>query len=321
MRNDPATGAERNGMDVSVIICTYNRSDSLRRTLECLEKMVVPREIRWELLLVDNNSKDDTKKVVESFLERTNIRLTYLLERNQGLSFARNNGIRHAAGDIVVFTDDDVLVDENWLRNIYGFFRKHDDVACVGGKILPFWEAPPPKWVKGDLLNILALCDLGDEERYLSEIKIWGANLSFRASVIRKYGGFDTEFGHKGGKLYGGEETRYMEALLEGGEKIMYSSSIVVRHCISESRLKEKYFRKWYFDKGEFHAIRMGDYRKRNIFGIPLIIFRLVIHDSFRYVKLKLFHPEKSVQCKLSLMYNIGIMFGRIKYRLNGSAV
>ena len=167
-------------MDISVIICTYNRSGSLRRTLEHIRKMTVSERVNWELLVVDNNSKDDTPAVVESFKKSTNIRCRYIFEINQGLSFARNAGINNATGEIIVFTDDDVLVDNNWINNIYDAFKTHGDVACIGGKILPAWEKSPPKWLKGELLNILALCDLGEEKKYLSEVKVWGANLSFR---------------------------------------------------------------------------------------------------------------------------------------------
>jgi glycosyltransferase involved in cell wall biosynthesis len=307
-------------MDISLVICTYNRSGSLRRTLEHVRKMEVPEGISWELLVVDNNSKDDTAAVVESFRNAAGIRCRYLMEKNQGLSFARNLGIRHASGEIVVFTDDDVLVDRHWLKNIRDAFGRDDDVACVGGKILPFWEVPPPAWVKGELLNILALCDLGAEEKRLSEIRIWGANLSFRASILRKYGGFDTEFGHKGGKLYGGEETRYLQELINGGEKILYCPDVLVHHCIPEFRLRKRYFRKWYFDKGEFHALMLGKYEKRNIMGIPLITIKRIFLDAWNYVATCLSDPGNAMPCQMSLVYNVGIVRGRIKYRFDGAA-
>lgn len=270
------------------------------------------------MIVVDNNSKDDTREVVDFFLRSGDIPCRYISEKKQGLSFARNNGIDHAEGDFIVFTDDDVLVDKYFIKNIYHAFKSHDDVACIGGKILPHWEVPPPKWVKGELFNILALCDLGEEEKYLSEIRIWGANLSFRSSVFRKYGGFNTEFGHKGGKLYGGEETRYLRELMGGGEKIMYCPDVLVHHCIPESRLVKKYFRKWYYDKGELSALIMGKYEKRNIFGIPLIIFKRVFIDTWNYLKALVLDPGKSMLCQMSLIYNVGIVRGRIKYKFGG---
>jgi len=304
-------------MDISVIICTYNRSDSLRRTLEHLQNMEVPEEIRWELLVVDNNSKDDTKAVAESFREIMKIRFTYLLEKNQGLSFARNNGIRHAAGDVIVFTDDDVLVDKSWIGNIHEAFRKHVEAACIGGKILPRWEKPCPAWLKGRLLEYLACCDHGDETKRMSEPRLWGANLAMRSSMFRKYGLFDTRLGHTGGKLYGGEECQYLDRMLASGECILYCPEIIVHHCIPESRIRKAYFRKWKSDKGELYALQMGDYEGRNLFGIPLIVIRKTFRylldsatDSFR-------GPKDDIRNQLDLHYHLGIIRGRLKYRNN----
>ena len=103
---------------VSVIVCTYNRSGSLLDTLDSLANMVVSKSVDWEVLVVDNNSTDDTKKITEAFIDRGNHHFRYLLEPVQGLSFARNRGINTSGGRILAFTDDDVLVDKNWLMKI-----------------------------------------------------------------------------------------------------------------------------------------------------------------------------------------------------------
>jgi glycosyltransferase involved in cell wall biosynthesis len=302
-------------MDISIIICTFNRSDSLKKTLQTIKEMTVPQGIVWELLVVDNNSKDDTRAMVKAFQKNTSIRCAYYFENRQGQSFARNTGIQNASGNIIVFTDDDVIVDKSWIKNISDAFQGNTDVACIGGKILPVWESPCPEWIKGELLNILALCDLGDETKILSEPKVWGANLSFKTSIIREYGFFDTKLGHKGGKLYGGEETKYLQTLINAGEKIMYFPGALVYHCISKSRLKKKYFRKWYFDTGERSAIEMGEYNKRNIIGIPLIVLRRVLKEMFKFLKSKIVDPDSSFWCQMILFYNMGIIWGRIKYK------
>ena len=302
-------------MEISVIICTYNRSASLKRTLDHIDQMQIPEGLKWELIVVDNNSKDDTKEVVKHFQAKTRTICKYIHESRQGLSFARNNGIQNALGEIIAFTDDDVLVDKNWIGLIYEAFSKNNDVACIGGRILPVWEKPCPKWLGGELLNILALCDLGDETKILSEPKVWGANLSFKSSILRKYGFFDTNMGNKGGKLYSGEETKYLQELINAGEKIMYFPGVLVYHCIPEIRLKKKYFKKWYFDTGERSAIKMGAYNKKNIIGIPLIVLRRVLKEMFKFLKSKIVDPDSSFWCQMSLFYNMGIIWGRIKYK------
>jgi glycosyltransferase involved in cell wall biosynthesis len=105
-------------MNASVIICTYNRSGSLERTLASLARMELRDSADWELLVVDNNSKDDTRVVVDGFTRASGVNCRYIFEKEQGLSHARNRGIREAKGEIIAFTDDDVLLDRHWLKNI-----------------------------------------------------------------------------------------------------------------------------------------------------------------------------------------------------------
>ena len=152
-------------MNISVIICTYNRSGSLVRTLESFREVLHPKDAAWELVVVDNNSSDNTREVVDLFIEKSGIPCGYVFENKQGLSYARNNGVAEAKGEILSFTDDDVIVDKNWLQNIEHEF-KEKDVACIGGKILPIWEKPQPEWLKGELMQFLALQDLGMRRSY-----------------------------------------------------------------------------------------------------------------------------------------------------------
>lgn len=300
-------------MNISVIISTYNRSASLRRTLEHIDQMSVPEDMKWELIVIDNNSKDDTRDVAETFCTRTTISFKYFHESRQGLSFARNTGIQSASGEIIVFTDDDVIVDRDWIRNISKAFEKYD-AACIGGKILPEWEKPPPVWLKGKLLEYLALCDYGEETVRMTEPRVWGANLAVRASMFQKYGLFNTTLGHTGGKLYGGEEQQYLERLLESGENIFYCPDILVHHCIPAYRIDKAYFRKWISDKGELSALQMGEYNKRNIFGVPLIVVR----KTFQSMVLCMLEPfsrsTEDMQNQLNLYFNLGIIKGRLKH-------
>ncbi len=301
-------------MDVSVIICTYNRSASLHRTLRSLARMSIPRDLDYEILIVDNNSRDDTKEVAVRFIANSGLRCSYLLEKEKGLSNARNTGIGVATGEIIAFTDDDVLVDEKWLSNIVDTYRKTPNLSCLGGKILPVWEKPRPDWLAGDLLNYLALLDLGDQGVTMSTPTLWGANLSIRSSMFRKYGLFDSKLGNTDGKLYGGEETRILQMMLDNGETILYDPAIIVHHCIPESRVRKSYFRRWVWDKGELGAMEMGDYKHRNLFGVPLYIIRRLIVDSGKYLSSLLAAPDKAFRRQLIVFFDIGTISGRLKH-------
>lgn len=299
---------------ISVVICTYNRKDTLRKTLISLGEMFVPVDLSWELIIVDNNSRDETKRVVHDFIDSSRISCKYVFERVQGKAYALNHGVKEAKGDIIALTDDDVIVDKNWLLNIQNAF-KDNNIACLGGKILPIWEKPRPEWLEGKcLFDILAIVDLGNEMIKLSKPIIWGANLSIKSSVFKNYGYFDTSLGHMGGKIYGSEDTEMVRTILNNNETVIYSPNVLVYHCIPGKRLKRSYFRKWVYDKGELRGLQMGEYKKRNIFEIPLIILRKTFHSMALCMWDQFSNSKDGMQNQLNLYFNLGIIKGRLKY-------
>jgi len=274
--------------------------------------------VDWELIIVDNNSKDNSGRVVKDFANTSKMPCRYIKEVKQGLSHARNRGIEEARGDILAFTDDDVLVDTHWLKNLSLEFG-NNVVSCVGGKILPVWEKPCPAWLRGELMQFLALQDLGDEKIVLTSPVIWGANLSIRSSMFHKYGLFDPTLGNIEGKLYGGEETKFIRLLMEKGEIVLYCPDILVHHCIPEFRMKKSYFRKWVYDKGELKAIQMEPGHSRNIRGIPFYVIREAGGDFLRYLRKQVSSPHSAFREQLILIHKVGMMVGQWKYR-NGKA-
>jgi glucosyl-dolichyl phosphate glucuronosyltransferase len=287
-------------MKISVVVCTYNRCESLKRTLKGFSEVVFPEGYSWELVLVDNNSKDETKIIAEEFKEESGLNLKYVFEAKQGLSYARNRGINHSKGEIIAFTDDDVVVDRYWLLNIERAFEEHD-VSCVGGKILPVWEIPKPKWLKHDLHYMLALLDYGDKPFYLKSPIIWGANFSVKADIFGKYGGFDANLGRIPGRLFAGEETEFVRRILNKGEKILYDPNAVVYHYISSDKISKRYFRKWKYDQGILRASLRGNSRHKSYLGIPynpgayLVKNALLFFKDTRYLWQKRFLYELRV--------------------------
>ncbi len=302
------------GPMLSVIICTYNRSESLKRTLKSIYDMSVPKDLMWEILIVDNNSSDDTQDVVKAFAMESGLNVKYFFENEQGLSCARNRGIKEAGGEIIVFTDDDTVVDKYWLNNIVKAFRKNNP-ACIGGKILPLWETTPPKWLKIELFATLAILDLGDEQRELSNPNIYGANFAVNSSMFQKYGNFDTNMGRTAGKLYTGEESELVRILIDKGEMVLYCPDIVVYHFIPASRMIKSYFRKWEYDRSELKGIQMGKCRYKSIKGIPLYAIGNVFKGFIKWLLLQFIASENAFSEELWLTGNIGFIAGRIKYR------
>lgn len=294
---------------ISVIICTYNRSESLKDTLESIEALFIPEGLQWELIIVDNNSTDNTKKIVEHFADTSKVRTHYVFESHQGLSFARNAGIRHAQGEIIAFTDDDVIVEKNWLRFIAETFVKYN-VDCVSGKILPIWLSERPDWLSDDLLKVLAILDHGDQVHNFtgstSERLPFGANFSFKKNIFTKNGFFNE-------KLAPGEDQEMFQRLLTADGKAIYNANIVVHHKIPPERLTKAYFRSWHHKDGKVSA-ELEYHSRLKVFGIPGYIVKQALWTLSKYLYSKaIFNEHKAFINELKLRYFGSLFLYKIK--------
>jgi glycosyltransferase involved in cell wall biosynthesis len=240
-------------MKITVILCTYNRCASLADSLHSVAASVVPADVDWEILVVDNNSKDQTRDVIEGFCRQYPGRFRYVSETRQGLSNARNAGIREARGDVLAFVDDDVLVDPAWLHNLTSAMED-SRWAGAGGRIRPEQGFSPPAWLNLDyqefyLGGSLVLFDLGDQAGQLPSPP-FGTNMAFRKTMFEKYGGFRADLGRCGDSLIGNEETEFANRLLSGGERLWYAPSAIVYHPVPKQRLTKSYLRNWWYSYG-----------------------------------------------------------------------
>src|SRR5215813_1179580 len=168
-------------MDISIVLGTYNRASSLLITLETFLRLNVSGGLEWELLVVDNNSTDNTPEVVQKFAQAASFPVRYIFERKQGRSHALNTGIAHAKGEIIAFTDDDVLLHQDWLSNLKRTFDE-SDCSAFAGRVVPVWNHPKPSWLEMEGQFAVVHFDYGDE---LKEIKFppLGANSAFRKNM------------------------------------------------------------------------------------------------------------------------------------------
>lgn len=299
----------------SIIICTYNRAASLATTLESMLSMTPAPDVELEIVVVDNNSADETKETLESFGTQDFCLLSYVFEPRQGLSFARNAGLEKARGDIIIFTDDDVVVERNWLAEIVHAFAINA-ADCVGGKILPIWPCERPFWLTREIEGNIALLDYGDEPFVLEGEKklIFGANMAFSRRILQQVGCFDTSLGRTGNKLYSHEDKELYLRVIQAGGKVIYHPGAVVHHVIGIHRTRKSYFRKWHFDDGEFQGIQLGSYDKRNLLGIPFYSFREFLVNSAKLLLnlLSLRRVNHFLQ-ELNICNSLGFMSGRLK--------
>lgn len=272
-------------MDVTVIICTYNRANCLPAALESVVASALSVPLGWELLVIDNNSSDNTREVVGQFRNKYLTRLRYVFEPQQGLAHARNTGVQEARGDIVVFTDDDVVVQPSWLQNVAAGLLD-SSAAGVGGRVLPRWGCAIPKWLtieqKSPLLGTLAMFDKGPNAERLTEPP-FGANMAFRKGMFNKHGLFRTDLGRCGDHLLSGEDTEFGWRLLNVGECLRYEPSAVVYHPIDEERLNKDYFLRWWLAKGRSDVRESGVENSIKCLGVPLSLIRDATLSTVRW--------------------------------------
>lgn len=208
---------------ISVVICTRNRFASLRRTLETMAHLSSPKNASWELVVVDNQSTDDTKAAVEAFAQHSPVPVHYVFESRKGLSFARNAGLHNAKGEIIAFTDDDILPDNEWLVQMNEECLKYPMVSMFFGQTRPFRkDGAKLSMREGDSpVEYEFPCNPGDAG--------CGNNMIFRKDVVSAIGDFDIGLG-PGVPIAGAEETDFTYRVLRSGRVVRYSPTILVYH-------------------------------------------------------------------------------------------
>ena len=251
----------------------------------------------WEVVIVDNNSTDDTRAVVDAAQPSFPVPLTYLFEGVQGKPAALNTGIARSTGEILAMTDDDVRVEPDWLDRLGAGFERF---GCdyVGGKVLPLWEAPRPAWLPnrgGRHWAVVALLDYGPTPVEVGVNKVpWplGANMAFKRSAFDRAGLWDNNFGRHGSTLRGQEQREWCLRARAAGLRGYYLPDAIVHHVVPAARLEKGYFRRWFYWNGVSRAMlyqklgvdmespdesRLDFSRVPHVAGVPRYMFRTAV--------------------------------------------
>lgn len=279
---------------VAVLIATYNRAALLAETLDVLAASQSDPALLWEVVVADNNSTDATRDVVLSRQARYPVLLRYLFEERQGRSAALNTAIAATSAPYLLFTDDDVRVEPGWL--LAGTRALAEGADYVGGRVVPIWEVPPPRWLdlsRGDLWGTIAICNYGSERfgfEHRQRVPL-GANMGLRRSLVERIGGFRADLGRSTGRRVLGQEVPELLARARVADlRGVYLPEMAVHHHIPASRLTKRYFRRWWLGKGYskaiLDAVQPVTETGLDLRGVPHIgsIPRFMVSDALRDV-------------------------------------
>lgn len=309
--------------DITVLVCTYNRAADLRDLLETALVQETDGTFTYEVLVVDNNSSDDTREVVKDFINRGHSNLRYLFEGRQGKSNALISGLKAARGRLYVITDDDFILPSDWLRNIVQAFHVHPDVSCVGGKVLPLWQSEPPAWLTPRHWSAVAVTDYGDAEFYAqASNQICLLACAFRLADVQAVGGYNRELGVTKGKIGGTEDLDVLKRLWQSGRKGLYIPTISFLHKVTPERMTKAYHRRWHDGHGRFYALMRDEEFERSsarLFDVPVHLYGQAVVSTLKLLKNTLTGNEtEAFACETELRFFAGFFRQRRADHLAG---
>jgi glucosyl-dolichyl phosphate glucuronosyltransferase len=229
--------------EISVVICSYNRADYIIGAVDSLYHQTLDKS-RFEVLVVDNNSIDNTGELVQAYIHsHKDYDLKYLTESSQGASFARNTGAAFARSPLLCFMDDDAIAEKDYLERIIVFFETHTDAAGLGGRIIPKYIPAEPRWMSHFVSSLVGNFDYSHELVPFREGKYpLESNMVVRKEDFDRIGGFNTDLpGVVGTLRIGGEGKDFFLRLQSLGKMIWYDPKVIVQHVVEVKKLTPHY--------------------------------------------------------------------------------
>ena len=259
-------------VNLDVVVCTYNRSALLRKSLESLLRAPVPDGLTVNIFVIDNNSPDDTVKVVQEMQASAALPVHYVRETKQGLSYAKNRGIASGSGEIIGLIDDDEEIEQSWYEVIA---REMQDatVHYLGGPCLPNWQIPAPDWLPPGYHSVIGAIPPKPRGRFGPGHPgmLNGGNAVVRRSVFERVGGYSTRLGRTPHGLLSEEDAELFRRILAAGLRGMYVPELAIYHFIPADRLTRKYHRRWAYWRAVSQGVLDRDSPEpvKYVFGIP----------------------------------------------------
>lgn len=308
-------------MKLDVVVPTYNRSGLLRAAITSLLRAPVPADLEVRILVIDNNSKDDTVEVVQQLQKDAAPPVLYFRETKQGLSHSRNRGIAEATGDLVGFIDDDEEIEENWYRVIAREFTD-PEIQFIGGPYLGNWVSPEPDWLPPGYHAAIGVIPPKPRGYFGKELgaNLMGGNAVIRRSVFDKVGTYSPKLGRSGKGLLSEEDAEFYRRLDLAQIRGLYVPDLAIYHYIAPERLTRKYHRRWVY----WRAVSQGVLSKelpepvKYVCGIPTYrvgrAFRALLTMPGRMLNRK--SKGQSFANELAVWDLAGFVYGRFWVRI-----
>ncbi|REL24880.1 glycosyltransferase family 2 protein [Rhodohalobacter sp. SW132] len=251
---------------ISIAICTFNRADYLKDTLNDLSEQTAAT-VRFEIIVINNNSSDHTDEVCSEFKEmHPEINFRWVTETEQGLSPARNRAYKEAAADYILYIDDDVHLPQNFTETALQYLSDLPNIKAAGGRIFVSFDESEPDWIPHQLMPMFGLHDLGDSDKiYPRDNFPRGGNMLIHKEVFEKTGLFDPKLGRTGKSLIGSEEKAFFDRVRKAGIELHYLSELQLQHRIGPNRLERDYLKN--------QSIGIGSSERRRLDGQPARVF------------------------------------------------
>jgi glycosyltransferase involved in cell wall biosynthesis len=296
---------------ISVIIATKNRSASLQ---DALLSIFTPQNLErndWELIVVDNNSSDDTPALCAEFQKKFPDHFRSFVETKPGGSNAKNFGLSKARGEIIALTDDDVRCAPDYLQGIRSVFAGHNPDA-VQGRVLLECEGGRPGWMGDGIARFMSERDFGDS------VLPWNDNLSgtsmiVRATVFQKVGGFSPHLG-TGTRVGFAEDSELAMRIRRAGFRLIYAPEILVWHRLPANRLTKSFIRKRFFACGRSYAY---------FDELPVPVWRFAVYvlkelffaEMLAFLDLLTGHPEAALDRQCAARVQVGMLWQHYLFR------
>ena len=297
--------------DISVVVCTYNRAALLRDALRSLFAQKA-EDLSYEIIVIDNNSSDDTPATVESLKPESPVPLRYFRESRQGNAYARNAGVEQAEASIIAFLDDDCTADENWLTTIKRAFDRDPELDFVGGRVLPVWKRDPPSWLNTSHWAPLALLDYGTETLNIDGQTPRGlltANIAVRKEVFEELGGFLPSLQRVKGGIGSMEDHEFLMRICRSGKRGLYLPGSITWAGVDPERMTKAYHRRWHTGHGHFYAVLSDPEWERSKFqiaGVPSHLYKETARHAATWCS-KLLSGKRDAafesECRLRFFY------------------